>query len=104
MKKLMGDEKKLLPMALLYSAISGCALPVNGFLLAKIIALLSIYVNFNALHIENELINETRTKLYIYIIGYFLLAIVSWFVTKNQQSLLNEIGVRFTTNLRKALF
>jgi hypothetical protein len=39
----MGPEKKLLPIAILYSAILGCVMPINGFLLSKIVAKFTEY-------------------------------------------------------------
>lgn len=40
----------------------------------------------------------------MYILLYFCLALIAWFSSKNQQSTLNEVAIRFTTNIREKLF
>ncbi len=47
MKSLMGNERKLLPFALLYSALAGFTMPLNGFLLARVIGKMTLYIKLN---------------------------------------------------------
>jgi hypothetical protein len=80
----MGNEKKLLPFAFIYSALTGFILPLNGLLLSKVITKMTMYLLFSSLTPGLEIVSETKNALMIYILCYFLLAGVSWFSVKNQ--------------------
>lgn len=43
MKSLMGEERKLLPKALFFSLVMGCVMPLNGFLISKIVTKMTEY-------------------------------------------------------------